>query len=241
MNIRLIPFLVTFIFSSTSVIAGTYNKSANGYTTSDGTVTLCFANFYKVGNTCHKVPENAYSLVGSTDWKCYETHQKNGNSCIKKEEFSVEQSNLYIPANAYASGASWQCIDGYKKKGYRCAKLTWKDGDYWDQEVSPGVSRISAFGAILTQMGGNNRTNTNFNTNLRNTSPKFKYRYGDQMYDSNNSFMGYIRNGVTYDRSMRQTGTIRNNNIYNNTGNYVVPLGQDYKPANATFDMTPGF
>ena len=176
------------------------------------------------------IPANAYAYNNS--WKCLDGYKKTGNSCTKE---------IYIPANAYASGTSWQCIDGYKKKGYRCAKLTWKDGDYWDQEVSPGVSRISAFGAILTQMGSNNRTNTNFNTNLRNTSPKFKYRYGDQMYDSNNSFMGYIRNGVTYDRSMRQTGTIRNNNIYNNTGNYVVPLGQDYKPANATFDMTPGF
>jgi hypothetical protein len=53
--------------------------------------------------------------------------------------------------------------------------------------------------------------------------------------------MGYIKNGNTYNSSMQKTGTIRNNNIYNNTGNYITPLGQNYKPANATFDMTPGF
>ena len=176
------------------------------------------------------IPANAYAYNNS--WKCLDGYKKTGNSCTKE---------IYIPANAYASGTSWQCIDGYKKKGYRCAKLTWKDGDYWDQEVSPGVSRISAFGAILTQMGSNNRTNTNFNTNVRNTSPKFSYRYGDQLYDSNNRLMGYIKNGTTYNSSMQKTGTIRNNNIYNNTGNYITPLGQNYKPANATFDMTPGF
>lgn len=177
------------------------------------------------------IPSNAYAYQNS--WKCYDGYKKSGNSCTKI---------VYVPSNAYAYGNSFKCYDGYKKNGNTCKKLTWKDGDYWDQEVRPGVSRLSAFGMLLSDMGNNNRGNSGFFKNsLMNSSPGlnsstgFGYRYGDQMYDSNNNFMGYIKNGVTYDKSMRQTGTIRNNNLYNNTGNYIGPLGQDYKPGSVDF------
>ena len=176
------------------------------------------------------IPANAYAYGSS--WKCNYGYKRSGNSCIKK---------ITIPANAYAYGTSWKCFEGFKKVGTRCEKLTWKDGEYWDQEVRPGVNRMMALGILLSEMGSNNRRNTNFNNTLINSSPKlnststFGYRYGEWLYDSNNNFMGYIKNGITYDRSMRKTGTIRNNNIYNNTGNYVGPLGQDYKPGNVDF------
>ncbi|MBT5749503.1 MAG: hypothetical protein HOI39_00085, partial [Flavobacteriales bacterium] len=177
------------------------------------------------------IPANA-TASGASGWLCNYGYKRSGNSCIK---------NIYIPANAYAYGTSWKCFDGFKKVGTRCEKLTWKDGEYWDQEVRPGVNRMMALGILLSEMGSNNRRNTNFNKTLINSSPKlnstptFGYRYGEWLYDSNNNFMGYIKNGVTYDKSMRQTGTIRNNNIYNNTGNYVSPLGQDYEPGNVDF------
>jgi hypothetical protein len=381
MHIRFTLILAIFIFDITIVNAATYNRSANAYTNQDGTINVCFANYYKVGNKCLKVPENAYSLIGSVDWKCYETHQKIGNKCISKNTnnkipensyktssgwncntgfFRLESSDycyklpdnsyalsptgfncepgykksdfdyycvrsknnnstkntsdeandkyvadtmegktglgkilkwsgllknnkpksnssnqkkkiaipsnayayqnswkcydgykksgnsckkiVYVPANAYAYANTFKCYDGYKKNGNTCKKLTWKDGDYWDQEVRPGVSRLSAFGMLLSDMGNNNRGNSGFFKNsLMNSSPGlnsstgFGYRYGDQMYDSNNKFMGYIKNGVTYDKSMRQTGTIRNNNLFNNTGNYIGPLGQDYKPGSVDF------
>ena len=120
MHIRLILILVIFIFNSTIALADTYSLEANGYVTKDGTVTLCFANFYKKGNVCLKVPENAYSQIGSVDWKCYETHQKSGNKCIRKGD-SSSNSNQYDDNEIFpaASGSGFAVTsDGYIVTNY---------------------------------------------------------------------------------------------------------------------------
>ena len=35
-------------------------------------------------------------------------------------------------------------------------KLTWKDSEYWDEEVEPGVNRMMALGILLQRLGNNN-------------------------------------------------------------------------------------
>ena len=50
MHIRFTLILAIFIFDITIVNAATYNRSANAYTNQDGTINVCFANYYKVGN-----------------------------------------------------------------------------------------------------------------------------------------------------------------------------------------------
>jgi hypothetical protein len=69
----------------------------------------CNTDYYKSGNSCIKIPDNAYAFGAS--WKCTSGYYKFSGRCRE------------VPDNAYSSGASWKCTSGYKKVGSKCNKI----------------------------------------------------------------------------------------------------------------------
>ena len=81
-----------------------YKKSINSE------VIPCNTDYYKSGNSCIKIPDNAYASGSS--FMCNNGYYKNSSttSCLK------------VPVNAkkYASDKGWSCNTGYTKTGTSC-------------------------------------------------------------------------------------------------------------------------
>ena len=157
------------------------------------------------------IPANAYAYGSS--WKCNYGYTRSGNSCIK---------NIYIPANAYAYGTSWKCNSGFKKVGTSCEKLTWKDGEFWDEEVEPGKSRLLKFGELLSYYGSTpkQRSQSTFNSiNSRVINSRIEdefegYEYGNLYILTNGQVWEQTSSTYKYKYKYRPKVTIRNGNMF---------------------------
>lgn len=136
--------------------------------------------------------------------------------------FKIEKSSkktTYIPSNAYAYGNGFKCINGYKKTGSTCEKLTWQDGDFWKQEVEPGKSRLMKLGELMSYYGKtpNQRSQSDMYSNTINSriEDEFEgYEYGNLYELTNGQVWQQISPTYRYSYKYRPKVTIRNGYMF---------------------------